>query len=435
MTSPSYILRYPRFETQCFICKCTEKDPVYLGELMSDGDITVHYYCVLLSTFNVQKGEDDQGFLGFLSRDIKNCEKKIRKKKCCYCNQTSANIKCQGRGCKRDFHLACGIANGAICTFVDQFDSFCNLHTPYPSIHPKNEVSCSICQEKVILSGHKDVSVIQAPCCKSGYFHRRCLARFAIAAGYYLKCPLCNNNELFRKELPLRGVFIPDQDASWETDSNAFEDLSCRPTRCVFCSRHQESAETFFVYCNACGSQGIHRECLGIDLTTFTCKDCQIVLDKLERKKHLTIVPANNPSTQEVVAVEDSTSTIMTNEEFSSMSDEDVPIVMSEDEYLSNLMTEDEDAPDEITEEASYINTNYVDNFSIQAHRNKRYCRCTNDTIRQRKRRNRQGEPYKCQYASETHLYSSLKSCNSDFINYIYNRRRKHCVKKTWSTQ
>lgn len=361
---------------------------------MSDGDITVHYYCVLLSTFNIQKGQDDQGFLGFLSKDIKNCEKKIRSKKCWYCNGTSANVKCQGRGCRRDFHLTCGIANGAICTFVDQFDSFCDQHTPYPSIHKKQEVSCSICQERMTLTGRRDVSIMQAPCCKNGYFHRFCLARFAISAGYFLKCPLCNDRDIFRSVLPKRGVFVPDQDASWESDSSAFENMTSRPTRCVFCSRHQESAEAFFIYCDTCGSQGIHRECLGIDLTTFTCKDCQMVLDNLERKKQ---VPQSNTSSLEVIPVDDDVATIMTDD------DEDKEDV---------IMTVDND----------------VDEHRVGVIRSENCYRCATRSIRKRKRkerRARQGHPYNRLYASESNLCNSMKSCNSDFINFMYNLKRR----------
>lgn len=434
MTSQAYILKYPRAETPCYICKFTEKDPIRLGEFMSDGDIQVHYYCVLLSTYNVQKGEDDQGFLGFLSKDIKHCEKKIRRKKCCYCNKTSANVKCQGRGCRRDFHLVCGILNGAICTFVDHFDSFCDLHTPYTSVHSGDEVSCSICQEKIKLVGKKDVSIIQAPCCKTGYFHRWCLARFAIIAGYFFKCPLCNNSDIFRKELPLRGVFIPNQDAAWETDPDAFENLTCRPTRCVVCLRHQESAETFFIYCDTCGSQGTHRECLGDDVTTFTCKECRAVIDKMERKKHLAVVKSE-PNTP--IVIEDENPTVIEDENPSAImtEDEDVSALMTEDEDVSVVTTEDEDRTATMTEaeSVSVLTTDGDDDEeSDESSPGPERCyRCSSDPVRnqnRRKRRKHFAHPYKRPFSSESDVCSLVNRGNSDFINFIYKRINRNCV-------
>lgn len=381
MSPTSFILKYPRLETPCFICKCTDKDPIRLGEFMSDGDITVHYYCVLLSTYNIQKGEDDEGFLGFLSKDIKNCEKKIRRKSCCYCGKTSANIKCQGPKCHRDFHLTCGIANGAIFTFVDRFDSFCDFHTPYNAKYPRCETTCSICQEKICLTGKKDVSVIQAPCCQSGYFHRWCLARYAIIAGYFFRCPLCNNNDIFRKVLPMKGIFIPNQDAAWETEPNAFENLACRPTKCVICSKHQESAETGFIYCNTCGSQGVHKECIGVGITTFTCKDCQIIINLIERKK-------------KVEYKEDST-TILN-------SRDSVEII--DDDSDSTVMTE--------IDEPTIFSSAFA----------RHCCRCESHPIRHRFYRPFRYRPY----SSEGNLCNKFKEPTTDFINSIYKRIRKN---------
>lgn len=379
MSPTSYILQYPRFETPCFICKCTEKDPIRLGEFMSDGDITVHYYCVLLSTFNIQKGEDDQGFLGFLSKDIKICEKKIRRKICCYCGKTSANIKCQGPKCRRDFHLTCGIANGCIFTFVNRFDSFCHLHTPYNAKYPKCETSCSICQEQISLDGKKDVSVIQAPCCKTGYFHRWCLARFAVIAGYFFRCPLCNNTDIFRTVLPMRGIFIPNQDAAWESEPNAFESLNCRPTRCVICAKHQESAETFFIFCDTCGSQGAHRECIGPDRTAFTCTDCQSIIDFMERKNQA---------------------------KFKEKSNESSSVEIINDESDSALLTE--------VDEPTIFPSSFV-----------RYChKCESHPIRHKYFRTFRYRPY----ASDGNLCNMFKESKTDFINSIYKRIRKNFV-------
>ena len=40
----------------------------------------------------------------------------------------------------------------------------------------------------------------------------------AHSAGYFFKCPMCNNKETFEAEMKLFGVYIPEQDASWERE-------------------------------------------------------------------------------------------------------------------------------------------------------------------------------------------------------------------------
>lgn len=50
---------------------------------------------------------------------------------------------------------------------------------------------------------------IESPCCKHKWFHRRCLQGYADSAGYFLKCPCCNDSNNFRKHIMKRGVFVP----------------------------------------------------------------------------------------------------------------------------------------------------------------------------------------------------------------------------------
>lgn len=53
---------------------------------------------------------------------------------------------------------------------------------------------------------------IQSPCCKSGWFHKLCLSKYADAASLFMKCTICNRKiDEFRRAIEKRGVFIPER--------------------------------------------------------------------------------------------------------------------------------------------------------------------------------------------------------------------------------
>ena len=54
----------------------------------------------------------------------------------------------------------------------------------------------------------------------------------ALSAGYFFKCPLCNNKEAFEAEMKLFGVYVPEQDASWEREGDIFEGIYERHGHC-----------------------------------------------------------------------------------------------------------------------------------------------------------------------------------------------------------
>lgn len=68
---------------------------------------------------------------------------------------------------------------------------------------------CTICYDQ--MGAFHELGSVQSPCCKNGWFHRGCLRRFAANAGYFFKCPMCNNSREFRDAVRLRGVFVPDR--------------------------------------------------------------------------------------------------------------------------------------------------------------------------------------------------------------------------------
>ncbi|CAG2056614.1 unnamed protein product [Timema podura] len=167
----------------------------------------------LLSSGIAQNGDDNEGILGFLPKDI---TKELTRSRCL----TGATIECCARRCKKIFHLPCGTKRGSIHHYFNNFQSFCPDHRPPPVLKPKgihrkekggrNTTKCVMCLEEVVMIRNKDV--IQAPCCgHCSWFHRLCVQKLANNAGYFFKCPCCNNKNIFQKAMLHEGIFIPDQ--------------------------------------------------------------------------------------------------------------------------------------------------------------------------------------------------------------------------------
>lgn len=133
--------------------------------------------------------------------------------KCFYCHNYNANIGCCESSCRRCFHFICGLENNAQNQFCHDYRSFCHRHIRKFHRHPSKNETCLICYDS--LGGTRKnfnyVNTILTPCCRNGWFHKICLQAFAKTAGYFFKCPLCNNANVFREKLPSRGIFIPDQ--------------------------------------------------------------------------------------------------------------------------------------------------------------------------------------------------------------------------------
>ena len=160
-----------------------------------------------------------------------------------------------------------------ISVFV--FRSYCAKHRPLQEISPDvlMEVSdttatCAICCEDI--DPRPCLSTPWAPCCKKdGYFHRDCVQKLALSAGYLFRRLLCNNKTEFQDTMSHFGIFIPNQNASWELEPDAFGELlhqhnSCDANRCV-CpqGRSHVMVRTRWelVLCRYCGAQGIHMGC------------------------------------------------------------------------------------------------------------------------------------------------------------------------------
>lgn len=68
---------------------------------------------------------------------------------------------------------------------------------------------CTICHE--VMGKYDKIHSILSPCCKTHWFHKKCLMEFARNAGYFFKCPMCNNVDDFREAVKLKGIYVPDQ--------------------------------------------------------------------------------------------------------------------------------------------------------------------------------------------------------------------------------
>ncbi len=92
--------------------------------------------------------------------------------------------------------------------------TFCARHGP------KNEAEVAVrdptcmagCWEKI----HRKERTIVSPCCGRRY-HSACVQEMAVQSGLaHFKCPMCANKEKFTKCAIKMGIYVPEQDASWE---------------------------------------------------------------------------------------------------------------------------------------------------------------------------------------------------------------------------
>ncbi|XP_001368632.3 G2/M phase-specific E3 ubiquitin-protein ligase isoform X1 [Monodelphis domestica] len=276
----------------CVLCKRTDDHPEKYGEKKTyhDYNLTVHYYCLLMSSGIWQRGEEKDGVYGFLIEDIRKEVNRASKLKCCICKKNGASIGCVSSKCKRSYHFPCGVQKECIFQFTENFGSFCWDHRPVqntPSGHCTVSSQCTICLEYV--EHFPTYSILGSPCCKNAWFHRDCLQVQALSAGkFFFKCPLCNNNDKFQNEMLRMGIHIPEKDASWELEENAYQELlqhyqRCDVRRCR-CKEGREYNEPDSKWeikrCQYCGSSGTHLACSSIRTwrQNWECFECRSII-------------------------------------------------------------------------------------------------------------------------------------------------------------
>ncbi|XP_067134314.1 G2/M phase-specific E3 ubiquitin-protein ligase-like [Centruroides vittatus] len=279
---------------KCMLCMSSYENDLQYGEMKTLNDITVHYYCLLLATDIEQHGDDDEGILGFLPHDIHKVIKKGRRTKCAYCELMGATIYCIIKKCPNVFHLICGLQQGTLHQYFGQFKSYCHIHRPKQKVPPeyiKEDVKCLICLNNV--HGFVSNDSLWPPCCKNVWFHRICIQKLALSTGYFFKCPLCNNVDLFGEAMKKQGIYIPSRDALWELEENAYSDLLFSYSRCdavtcycpkgrTYSSNESENGFWKLLLCETCGSQGCHRKCSNLALINhWECSNCREITQNM----------------------------------------------------------------------------------------------------------------------------------------------------------
>ncbi|XP_075226269.1 uncharacterized protein LOC142327269 isoform X2 [Lycorma delicatula] len=284
---------------KCVFCKTDIVDELKLGTIYKYGSIITHYFCLLLSSNMEQNGNDHEGIYGFLQEDI---EKEIRRGKrlrCIYCLKTGATLGCVLSRCKAVFHLPCGMKRGSLHQFFKQFKSFCVAHRPRQRIcedvlkqAQSESPTCVICYDAIVVN---DDTTMWAPCCKkNAFFHQDCIQKLANSfGGYAFRCPLCNEKQIFTKTMMEFGIYIPERDASWEQEENAFQELLFRHNRCdakkcicPYGRKYKQTSKWHLILCQMCGSQGIHHTCQTKRSKKWQCDICYTALINGERESN-----------------------------------------------------------------------------------------------------------------------------------------------------
>ncbi|XP_029454866.1 G2/M phase-specific E3 ubiquitin-protein ligase [Rhinatrema bivittatum] len=276
----------------CVFCQRRDDCPEKYGEKKTykEHNLTLHYYCLLMSSGIWQRGEEDEGIYGFLVEDIRKEVTRARRMACNVCKKKGASIGCVESRCKRSYHFPCGIERECIFQFTGNFGSYCWDHRPVQNSSPIRQPGsspCTICLEFV--EHLPTYNILQSPCCKSAWFHRECLQYQALSAGlYFFRCTVCNNKEKFRNEMLRLGIHVPERDASWELETNAYQELLQCYEHCDTQSCHckqgrdysQPNSKWEIIRCQYCGSRGTHLACSSLPKweQSWECWECRSIL-------------------------------------------------------------------------------------------------------------------------------------------------------------
>uniref|UniRef100_A0A2K5CXI2 G2/M phase-specific E3 ubiquitin-protein ligase n=2 Tax=Aotus nancymaae TaxID=37293 RepID=A0A2K5CXI2_AOTNA len=293
----------------CVFCRKNDDCPNKYGEKKTNEkwNLTVHYYCLLMSSGIWQRGKEEEGVYGFLIEDIRKEVNRASKLKCCICKKNGASIGCVAPRCKRSYHFPCGLQKECIFQFTGNFASFCWNHRPVQiaSNNYKESLPCTICLE--FIQPIPSYNILRSPCCKNAWFHRDCLQVQAINAGvFFFRCTICNNSDIFQKEMLRMGIHIPEKDASWELEENAYQELLQHHERCDVrrcrCKEGRDynapDSKWEIKLCQCCGSSGTHLACSSLRSweQNWECLECRGIIynsgEFQKAKKH--VLPNSN---------------------------------------------------------------------------------------------------------------------------------------------
>ncbi|GIY20625.1 hypothetical protein CDAR_555061 [Caerostris darwini] len=290
------------------VCVFCYKDTNLCRELIHRKNFSVHHDCLFFASGLSQRGKrDNDGVLGFLLTDISKEVQRGQKLKCFYCKKSGATVGCSKSFCRRTYHLPCGIKNGSLQQSYQSFKSYCKSHRPHqkPIQTPMDKRICLICISELSRRDFEDC--LYSPCCRN-WFHRACLGAYAFNAGlHFLKCPLCNNVHNFMEEMQFHGIYIPEKDASWELETNAYQELAYRPPCkaavciCPHGPKHSGKGAWVLIFCSNCGSDARHKDCENLEstVTTWLCKECgdfEVERTKKQNSTELPVCEVSSPS-------------------------------------------------------------------------------------------------------------------------------------------
>ncbi|XP_011618350.2 G2/M phase-specific E3 ubiquitin-protein ligase isoform X1 [Takifugu rubripes] len=281
-------------EELCALCRLGDDDPALFGDkvVLREHGFSIHYFCLLTSCGVYQRGEEHEGVFGFLVDDIKQEIRRSARLTCCWCKMKGACVGCYIKSCRKTVHFPCSRKLQFISQFTGLFPSYCPDHRPAQTLSVSSDLSlpqtCSICLD--VIEPILGYAILKCPSCHGSWFHRDCVQRQAHSAGlFFFRCTLCNNKENFQAEMLRMGIFIPERDASWELEANAYSELlevyaHCDADVCLCRDGRTHSAKTGsfkVVRCRLCGSRGTHRKCsrLKAGNRDWACGDCTKATD------------------------------------------------------------------------------------------------------------------------------------------------------------
>ncbi|XP_068456995.1 G2/M phase-specific E3 ubiquitin-protein ligase isoform X2 [Clinocottus analis] len=291
-------------EECCALCRLSEDDPALFGEkiTLKEHKMSVHYFCLLMSCGVYQRGEEHEGVFGFLVEDIKQ-EIRRSARLCVSC--AAGVLRLQEEGCERRL-LREQLQEDGSLPLRQEAQLRLSVRGTLPVVLPGPQSlpvpGGSGPQPAPVLlrvSGpagarpellRPQVPVLPHQLVPPGLCAGAAERRQAHSSGlFFFRCTLCSNKERFQEEMLRMGICIPERDASWELEANAYSELlevytRCDALACLSSDGRSHAAKTGWfqlLRCRLCGSRGTHRKCSGLKLDSrdWTCSDCSPAAD------------------------------------------------------------------------------------------------------------------------------------------------------------
>lgn len=262
-----------------------------MGELLTSPGMRglhAHRFCLQFTSTLSRRGPPNGPLLGFHAEQVLSVLRSARSTVCRFCQRTGAAIRCCLFGCTSSFHGPCGLSNGCLFQYFGEYRAYCPSHRPVQHIVPLDAEgdTCPMCLDP--MERPPSLAVLVTPCCRR-LMHRRCIQQQASSAGSRcFRCPFCNNQEQFPMEMADHGIHVPVQEASWEREPHAFEELLFEYQHCDAPSCRCPMGRDYagddgspweVVVCGSCGARGMHAACARLDATlNWVCGECSEVI-------------------------------------------------------------------------------------------------------------------------------------------------------------